>query len=68
MDKKLLQNQELEWSDIVANNTMNRKRKATGVNSYEKDILLNPIEYIEIYQQKDIPFKWLDVCLSLIHI
>lgn len=40
---------------------MNRKRKATGVNSYEKDILLNPIEYIKNYQQKNIPFKWLDV-------
>lgn len=61
MAKKLLQNQELEWSDIVANNTMNRKRKAIGINSYEKDILLNPIEYINNHQQ-NIAFKWLDVC------
>lgn len=43
---KLKNDDELQWSAIVANNSMNRKRKATGINSYQKDIKLNPIEFI----------------------
>ena len=49
MAKKLLQNQKLEWSDILANNTMNRKRKAIGINSYEKDILLSKPNFFILF-------------------
>ena len=61
MNKKLLNESELEWSAVVANNSMNRERKATGVNSYEKDLKLNPIRFIlERKNQADI--QWLDLC------
>ncbi len=61
MQKKLLNQAELEWSAVVANNSMNRERKATGVNSYEKDLKLNPIRFIlERKNQADI--QWLDLC------
>jgi ubiquinone/menaquinone biosynthesis C-methylase UbiE len=61
MDKKLLTENELLWSPIVANNTMNRERKATGVNSYEKDIKLNPINFIT-QRQAQIQINWMDLC------
>lgn len=38
---------ELERSDIVANNRMNRERVASGSNGYETDLSLNPIEFFE---------------------
>jgi len=40
---------------------MNRKRKATGINSYEKDIQFHPISFLErrIKQQN---IRWLDLC------
>ena len=47
MTQNLLNEQALEWSPVVANNTMNRERKATGVNSYEKDIKLNPLVFLD---------------------
>jgi len=42
----LLLNDRLELSPIVANNRMNRERNAVGVNSYERDIWLSPIEFL----------------------
>lgn len=57
----LLNEEELEWSPIVANNTMNRERQAIGINSYEKDIRFNPIRFIE-ERIKDSEVKWLDLC------
>jgi SAM-dependent methyltransferase len=61
MQNPLLNEDALEWSPIVANNTMNRERKATGVNSYEKDIKLNPINFLE--HRRDAPtIEWMDLC------
>ncbi|MBX2841459.1 MAG: class I SAM-dependent methyltransferase [Flammeovirgaceae bacterium] len=52
---------ELQWSPVVANNSMNRKRKATGINSYEKDTKFNPISFFEKkLSHKSV--KWLDLC------
>lgn len=40
---------------------MNRKRKATGINSYEKDIQFHPISFlVDRIQQENI--RWLDLC------
>jgi trans-aconitate methyltransferase len=61
MSKKLLNEAELEWSDVVANNSMNRERKAKGVNSYEKDLKLNPLQFIFNRKNQD-NIQWLDLC------
>ena len=61
MNTKLLNKEELSWSPIVANNSMNRERQAIGINSYEKDIGLNPLTFLlEKNDQK--PLRWLDLC------
>lgn len=58
---KLKNKQKLEWSSIVANNSMNRKRIAKGINSYERDIQFDPIQFIEEkLVQKNI--HWIDLC------
>jgi ubiquinone/menaquinone biosynthesis C-methylase UbiE len=61
MSKILLSEAELEWSDVVANNSMNRERKATGVNSYEKDLKLNSLTFILNRKNQD-TIQWLDLC------
>lgn len=61
MESSLLNNKELEWSAVVANNAMNRERVAIGINSYEKDIKLNPIQHIEEKGSQS-EIRWLDLC------
>lgn len=58
----LLTEQELIWSPIVANNRMNRKRVASGVNSYEKELYFNPAVYLDEVLAKQGQVKWLDLC------
>jgi hypothetical protein len=59
---KLLSEKDLIWSDVVANNRMNRKRKASGTNSYEKDLNFNPASYLDTCMEKKGHIKWLNVC------
>ncbi|WP_315815328.1 class I SAM-dependent methyltransferase [Paraflavitalea speifideaquila] len=59
---KLLKEHELIWSDIVANNNMNRKRKASGVNSYEKNLKFKPEVYLNGCLEQQEQIKWLDLC------
>lgn len=54
---KLLSDKELEGSSTVAHASMNRGRNLQGVNSYTKDLGLNPIEVL-----KDKEASWLDLC------
>ena len=61
MKRNLIKEEELEWSSIVANNSMNRDRVATGINSYEKDIKLNPIKFILDLKNQD-SISWIDLC------
>lgn len=61
MGRKLINEKELEWSAVVANNSMNRERVAVGVNSYEKDLKWNPITYLKKLQT-DSPPRWTDLC------
>ncbi len=58
----LLNNQNLESSPVVANNRMNRERNAVGINSYEKDIYLSPVEFINKSFKTKSTFAWLDIC------
>lgn len=59
---KLLTEKELIWSDVVANNRMNRKRKASGINSYEKELNFKPESYLDTCREKKGHAKWLDLC------
>jgi len=59
---KLLKENELAWSDVVANNRMNRKRKASGVNSYEKDLKFKPETWLNACLKERGEVKWLDLC------
>jgi len=44
---KLLAEKDLIWSPIVANSRMNRARKSSGVNSYEKEFKFKPENFLE---------------------
>ncbi|PSL26971.1 class I SAM-dependent methyltransferase [Chitinophaga ginsengisoli] len=59
---ELLTENELIWSPIVANNRMNRKRIASGVNSYEKELNFNPGMYLDKCLEERGHAKWLDLC------
>ncbi len=58
---KLLNEEELEWSTVVANNTMNRERVAFGINSYEKEINFNPVDFIKNRADQN-NIDWIDLC------
>lgn len=59
---ELLSPDRLERSPVVANNRMNRERNAIGINSYERDILLSPIEFLSAGSLKKNSIHWLDIC------
>ena len=59
---KLLSENELVWSWVVANSKMNRKRNASGVNSYEKELKIKPEVFLEAHIQQFGSVKWLDIC------
>ncbi len=58
----LLNDEALERSSIVANMRMNRERGAVGVNSYAKDIGLDPIAFLMDRLQQTGAASWLDLC------
>lgn len=59
---KLLSSSALQWSPVVANNRMNRKRQASGINSYEKELYFKPETYLDACLQESGQVKWLDLC------
>jgi SAM-dependent methyltransferase len=65
---RLLDDSALEASPVVANNTMNRERGLSGVNSYAKELGFDPYEYLVA---REGPKAWLDLCCgsgkALIH-
>lgn len=54
----LVSPEELEGSAVVANNTMNRERGLTGVNSYARELGLDPLSRLA---GRPAP-SWLDLC------
>ena len=60
--KALKSNKELIWSAVVANNAMNRQRKATGINSYADEIGINVIDFLKERKGKEKVVRWLDIC------
>ncbi len=60
---KLVGTDVLEQSSVVANNAMNRERQLTGVNSYTRELGINPIEVLTAaLATTDHPVAWLDLC------
>jgi trans-aconitate methyltransferase len=58
----LLQDTVLEKSSVVANSRMNRERGLTGVNSYERDLGVNPFAEIVARSKGSSTVAWLDLC------
>lgn len=59
---KILSNVDLEKSHVVANSTMNRQRACLGTNSYTKELLLNPIKFLQSRIDSQQHVAWLDLC------
>jgi SAM-dependent methyltransferase len=58
----LLSEDQLIWSSIVANSSMNRKRQASGINSYEQDLKFEPEIFLEEKIKLSGIASWLDLC------
>jgi hypothetical protein len=56
---QLLPEEKLVCSPVVANSRMNRSRNASGINSYEKEFLFKPEDYLlSTVKSKG---RWLDL-------
>lgn len=58
----LLDDKRLENSSVVANSMMNRQRGCLGGNSYQKELSLNPIEFLMTRFAEQETVCWLDIC------
>ncbi|MBV1853068.1 class I SAM-dependent methyltransferase [Catellatospora tritici] len=58
----LLDDDALERSDVVANCAMNRERGLDGVNSYAKDLGLQPLDLLRSRIADQGHAAWLDLC------
>jgi SAM-dependent methyltransferase len=59
VDPRLLQDDALERSCVVANRQMNRERTLTGSNGYAKEIEFNPLTLLLENAKQT---RWLDLC------
>lgn len=59
---KLLSDDELERSAIVANCRMNRERDLTGSNGYSREIGFDPLDFLWARVALDRRVAWLDLC------
>jgi SAM-dependent methyltransferase len=57
---KLLGDDALEQSGVVANCQMNRQRTLTGSNGYAKELRLNPLDFL--LARSGAKVRWLDLC------
>jgi SAM-dependent methyltransferase len=62
MVEQLLDDGELECSEVVANAVMNRQRELTGGNSYRKELGFNPLDFLQQRLATHQPVAWLDLC------
>jgi len=58
----LKQSAELEQSSVVANAAMNRDRGFVGVNSYERDLAFELLDFLTARLQQNGVASWLDLC------
>jgi hypothetical protein len=59
---KLLSDDDLERSAVVANCRMNRERDLTGSNGYSKEVGFNPLDYLRDRIPPGRLVAWLDLC------
>ena len=60
---KLIEDNQLRLSHVVANNKMNRQRQLTGVNSYANEIGINIFDYLsKRIETGGETVLWLDIC------
>ncbi|GAA1397771.1 class I SAM-dependent methyltransferase [Catellatospora coxensis] len=59
---RLLDDEALERSSVVANNAMNRERGLDGVNSYARDLGLHPLDRLRPRLADHGAAAWLDLC------
>lgn len=59
---KLLGDEELERSAIVANCRINRERELAGSNGYSREIGLDPLDFLRARIASDRQVAWLDLC------
>ena len=59
---KLLSDEQLEASAVVANCRMNRERNLRGSNGYDRDLRFDPLEFLRTIDAKHGNATWLDLC------
>jgi SAM-dependent methyltransferase len=59
---KLVSDDELERSAVVANCRMNRERGLVGSNGYAKEVGFNPLDFLKDRLAPGRPVAWLDLC------
>lgn len=60
--KNLLDFSALEKSSIVANSLMNRQRKCSGGNSYQKELSFDILDFLKKRLNEKTQTAWLDIC------
>jgi SAM-dependent methyltransferase len=59
---RLLSTAQLEMSDVVANNRMNRERVLWGVNSYQKELGIDFLSFLRSQAEQHGAVRWMDLC------
>lgn len=59
---RLVDDEALRRSSVVANNAMNRERNLDGVNSYARDLGFHPLEPLRARLAEHGAAAWLDLC------
>lgn len=59
---ELKNDQELAMSPVVAKRRMNRERQLCGGNSYEQDLGLNSLDFLNARLEDRPTVRWLDLC------
>jgi SAM-dependent methyltransferase len=59
---RLLDDDELERSAVVANCRMNRERSLLGTNGYDRELGFDPLRFLEARTATGLHASWLDLC------
>jgi SAM-dependent methyltransferase len=63
VDGRLLDEDTLEASSVVANRSMNRERQLAGVNSYARELGFDPLDWVKARRADGAGVvRWLDLC------
>jgi SAM-dependent methyltransferase len=62
VDRRLLDDDDLARSAVVANCAMNRERQLAGVNSYTRELGFDPLDRVRVRAAQGRHSSWLDLC------